>query len=88
LAETTKETDILRIQFTTNAKHLTCHKFILDAEKDEKDVLQFDKELLRDKLREIVNLISLKSEEHRAYNLSTSSNTAFKEEHEPIDLTH
>jgi len=41
---------------------------VLDAESDEKNEMQYDKELLNEKLTDIINNIASKLEEMNAYN--------------------
>lgn len=51
----------------------THHKFILDAERDENNELQYDHEVLNDKLHDILNNIQSKFRELTVYNASVGT---------------
>jgi len=46
------------------------HKFKMDAEKDENNILEFDKDRIGQKLTEIINLVTNYNKEMHAYNKS------------------
>jgi len=51
--------------FQNGNRKLICHKFVLDAEKDN-GVLMFDKERLVEKLTEIISMVLTKKQELNA----------------------
>jgi len=61
----TVQSTIFNSSFEHGNKNLICHKFVLDAEKDN-EVLMFDKERLSEKITEIVTMVLTKKQELNA----------------------
>jgi hypothetical protein len=60
----TPPTNLIKGYLVDNkAKSLTMHKFNMDAEKDENNVLQFDNDRIAMKLTEIINMVGKYSKE-------------------------
>lgn len=68
----TVQSTVFKQTLETHNKNLICHNFTLDAEKEDNGTLLFDKELLLEKLTEIINLVCAKKQELNAFNSSST----------------